>query len=84
MKDRAQPSLCRPERQAPGGLGWAEGGGDGRVWGDPAERGDLKEKQRGAWRETQGPDPAEGAAYPRPCDQPDTLGSLKTGRDKVS
>lgn len=34
MKDRAQPSLCRPERQAPGGLGWAEGGGDGRVWGD--------------------------------------------------
>lgn len=41
-------------------------------WGVPDERGDLKEKQRGAGRESQGPDPAEGAAYPRPCGQPGT------------
>lgn len=51
---------------------WKKGGGNGRVWGDPDETGDLKEKQRGAGRESQGPDPAEGAAYPRPCGQPDT------------
>lgn len=43
-----------------------------RGGGCPDERGDLKEKQRGAGRESQGPDPAEGAAYPRPCGQPDT------------
>lgn len=51
--------------------GW-KAGGNGRVWGDPDERGDLKKKQRGAGRESQGPDPAEGAAYSRPCGQPDT------------
>lgn len=60
------------EASAPGGLGWAEGGGDGRVWGVPDERRDLKEKERGAGRESQGPDPAEGAAYPRPYGQLDT------------
>lgn len=42
----AQPLQAR-EWVAPGGLGWVEGGSDGRVWGDPDERGDLKEKQRG-------------------------------------
>lgn len=57
---------------APGGLGWAEGGGEGRVLGVPDERGDLKEKQRGTVRKSQGPDPAEGAAYSQPCGQPDT------------
>lgn len=48
-------------------------GDDGRVWGFMIKRGDLKEKRGGAaGRESQGSDPAEGAAYPRPCDQPDT------------
>lgn len=71
MRIRAQHSLSRPERRRRLAA-WAEGGDDGRVWGDPDERGDLKEKQRGPGRESQGPDPAEGAAYPRPCSQPDT------------
>lgn len=61
----AQPLQAR-EWVAPGGLGWVKGGVDRRVWGDPDERGDLKEKQRGAGRESQGPDPAEGAVYPPP------------------
>lgn len=60
------------EAAAPGGLSWAEGKGEDRILGVPDERGDLKEKQRGAARESQGPDPAEGAAYPHPCGQPDT------------
>lgn len=62
-------SFCRPERlRRRGGLGWAEGRGNGKVGGGggPDERGDLKEKQRGAGRESQGPDPAEGAASPPP------------------
>lgn len=51
--------------------GW-KAGAMAEFGGDPDERGDLKKKQRGAGRESQGPDPAEGAAYSRPCGQPDT------------
>lgn len=68
----AQPLQALEEAVAPVGLGWAEDGGGGRDLGDPDERGDSKKKQRGAGRESQGPDPAEGAWYPRPCGQPDT------------
>lgn len=72
------------EATAPDSLGWAEGGGDGRDLGDPDERGGLQGKADGAERESQGPDPAEGAAFPRPLGQADTYSSLKTGRAKVS
>lgn len=37
------------EATAPGSLGWAEGGGDGRDLGDPDERGGLQEKTDGGW-----------------------------------
>lgn len=49
-------------------MAWAgrKAGAMAEFWGDPDERGDMKEKQRGAGREIQGPDPAEGAAYPPP------------------
>lgn len=48
------------------------------------KEGDSKKKQMGAGKESQGPDPAEGAAYSRPLDHADTYSSLKTGRAKVS
>lgn len=54
------------------------------ILGILVKEGDSKEKKKGAGRESQGPDPAEGAAFPRPLGQADTYSSLKTGRAKVS
>lgn len=68
----AQSLQALEEAAAPGGLGWAEGGGGGRYLGDPDERGDSKRKQKGAGTESQGPDLAEVLRTPHPCGQPDT------------